>query len=632
MGIDISEHKYLFHKGKNYKAYEFLGAHREGKGYLFRVWAPRAVSVSLVGDFNSWDTVSGRMHRLEDDDSIWEILENRASSGDLYKFAIYTDTGKVLYKADPFAFFSEEFKQNEGSRRASVIWDTGDGFEWHDSAMLKNRRETNLFETPVNIYEVHLGSWRHRPGGDVYNYREIADLIIPYAIDMGYTHLEILPIMEHPYDGSWGYQITGYYSVTSRYGTPDDFKYLVDKAHKARIGIILDWVPAHFPKDEYGLVKFDGHYLYEYTDPLKREHKEWGTMAFDYGRPEVVSFLTSSAFFFCDEYHVDGIRVDAVAAMIYLDYGRNDGEWSPNKYGGNENKEAISFLQELNHNILTNYPGVMMIAEESTAWPNVTKPPETGGLGFNFKWNMGWMNDAVEYFSTPPDRRGGIHNKLTFSISYAYSENFILPLSHDEVVHGKCSLIGKMPGDYDDKFATLRCFFVYVMTHPGKKLMFMGSEFAQFIEWDEKRELDWLLLDYEMHRQFKTFVRDINAFYLECKALWERDDTYDGFDWIDADNYKDSVYTYLRSGAEGKRGMTAIIALNLGESDFEEYNIGVPDALYYNVKVNTDSEQYGGRNKDRLRKYYVIRGAVNGFDQHITVRLPRRSAIILEKR
>lgn len=623
----IMEQKKLFHSGKNFRSYKLLGAHPMENGvYIFRVWAPRAVSVSLVGDFNGWDLAKHVME-LSDDGAIWEVACSDAKEGDLYKFAITTDTGQVLYKADPYAFESEASVHDPWNQKASIVYDLSRSFDWNDDEWCQKRGAVNPYESPMNIYEVHLGSWKRGGDGAFLSYEELADELISYVSEMGYTHMEILPVMEHPFGGSWGYQITGYYSVTSRYGDPEGFKKLINKAHENGIGVILDWVPAHFPKDGHGLIEFDGHPLYEYEDPLKMEHKGWGTRAFDIGRPEVISFLVSNAFFYFEQFHVDGLRVDAVASMLYLNYDRPDGQWTPNDEGGTENKEAIAFLQTLNHNVLTNYPGVLMIAEESTAWPNVTKPPYAFGLGFNFKWNMGWMNDTLEYFKTDPDSRKNIHNKLTFAMTYAYSENFILPISHDEVVHGKHSLLDKMPGEYDDKFAGIRAFYVFMMTHPGKKLMFMGQEFGQFIEWDENRELDWMLLDFEKHAQLKDFVRSLNQYYRENGALWKKDTSLDGFCWIDADNSADSVYTYYRT--EGNDDVT-LVAVNLSGRDFEEYDIGVPPAREYECMIDTrnninDIDQRGKSHK-------VMKGECNGYEHHITVPLPKLSAVILEKR
>ena len=666
-----AEHRYLFHHGKDYRAYEYFGAHktlRNGReGYIFRVWAPRAKAVSLVGDFNSWEPDADPMLQIEDDESIWECFTDNIREDGLYKFVVTQDNGRRVYKADPYAFRSEFGELSEGSLRASMLYDVSRPFDWHDDKWLAERDRRNPYRSPMNIYEVHLGSWRRKEDGSVYSYRELADLLIPYVEEMGYTHLELLPVMEHPFDGSWGYQITGYYSVTGRYGSPDDFRYLIDRAHSAGIGVILDWVPAHFPKDEHGLVEFDGQPLYEYTDPLKMEHKGWGTRAFDFGRPEVVSFLISNAFYFCDKYHADGLRVDAVAAMLYLNYDRPDGEWTPNEDGGVENREAIAFLQQTCQDVLINFPGALMIAEESTAWPNVTKPPQMDGLGFNFKWNMGWMNDVLEYFRTDMLFRKGIHNKLTFALTYAYSENFILPISHDEVVHGKHSLLDKMPGDYEEKFAGLRAFLVFMYTHPGKKLNFMGNEIGQFIEWDEKKELDWMLLQYEKHAGVHDFVKALNHYYRSTPALWQSDDSYDGFRWIDADNSSDNVYTYFRIGPEtgtparaaektvkaARAGTTeeaeqeipvheaelacenrdvVLAALNLSGKDFPEYDIGVPDASYYIVVVDTDRKEYGGTGMRTAQRVEVQEGVRNGFSHYITISLPKLSACVLERR
>lgn len=629
----LSYPKYLFHQGRNCRYYEFLGAHAAGSGknggIWFRVWAPRAVRVSLVGDFNDWDIKADPMKQMKDDDEIWEIRSSDIKEGGLYKYAIETDKGDVLFKADPYAFESEAGTTEEGSMMASRVYDIDRKFRWDDESWRAKRDSENHYESPLSIYEVHLGSWKKKKDGSFYNYREIADKLIPYVSDMGFTHIEIMPLMEYPFEGSWGYQITGYYSITSRYGTPDDFMYFVDLAHRSGIGVLLDWVPAHFPKDAHGLMEFDGHPLYEYSDPFKMEHKGWGTRVFDHGRPEVVSFLVSNALFYFEKYHIDGLRVDAVAAMLYLNYDREDGEWRPNSEGGCENKEAIKFLQTLNKNVLTNYPGAMMMAEESTAWPMVTMPPDAGGLGFNFKWNMGWMNDVLEYFSKDPLFRKGVHNKLTFSISYAYSENYILPISHDEVVHGKHSLLDKMPGEYEEKFAGLRAFYVYMMTHPGKKLIFMGSEFGQFIEWNEKQELDWMLLKYEKHRKMKAFVKQLEHYYIDTPALWKKDDSYDGFGWIDADDAADNVFTYLRTDCAGQ---IIVVVLNLSGKSYEGFGIGVPEGDAYEVMIDSDRKSAGGTGMRKKRVYRVTKGKCNGYSQRITVSMPPLSAMILERR
>ena len=635
---NISEHKYLFHHGANYRSYEFLGAHLvdadANAGVVFRVWAPRAKSISIVGNFNGWDPFRHVMQPLDDDHEIWELTIPEAAEGDLYKFAVTSDKGKTVLKADPYAFFSENGNTTGGSQRASIIYDVRKEFPWQDARWIEQRAKKNVYKQPMNIYEVHVGSWRRREDGSVYSYREVADQLIPYVRKMGYTHIELLPIMEYPFDGSWGYQVTGYYSPTSRYGRPEDLKYLIDMAHRNNIGVIMDWVPAHFPKDDYGLAEFDGYPLYEDSNPLRAEHKGWGTMAFDFGRPEILSFLISNAYYFCEKFHIDGLRVDAVAAMIYLNYGREEGEWMPNVDGGVENLEAIAFLQQMNRDILSGFPGVITVAEESTAFPNITKPPYDGGLGFNFKWNMGWMNDELEYFETDPLFRKGAHGKLIFSLEYAWSENFILPISHDEVVHGKKSLLDKMPGEYDRKFDGLRTFLTYMFTHPGKKLNFMGNEFAQFIEWNENAQLDWLLLDYDRHRQIREFCRDLNHYYLLAPALWNGDDTPDGFQWIDGGNIDDNVIAFIRFSIDrkGQRHTPVITVLNLSGRDLDYYKIGVPEAKAFAPVIDTDAVQYGGRGLRTASTYKVRSEGWNGYDHHIVLSLPALSAIVLEQK
>ena len=643
MKQDISEHKYLFHHGANYRSYEFLGAHfvRDdiNSGVCFRLWAPRAKAISVVGSFNDWNVSADPMERLEDDPEIWEAFVPTAKADDLYKFAVTSErrdgSEKTVWKADPYAFFSENGASPD-SQRASIIYDYQAEFPWMDSKWMERRSSRNIYKDPINIYEVHLGSWRRHEDGRPFSYRETADSLIDYVKGMGYTHIELLPVMEHPFDGSWGYQVTGYYSPTSRYGRPEDLKYLIDLAHQNDLGVIIDWVPAHFPKDEYGLAEFDGYPLYEYTDRLKAEHKGWGTLSFDFGRPEVISFLVSNAFYYCEKFHVDGLRVDAVAAMIYLNYGREHGEWMPNEDGGVENKEAIKFLQRMNQDVLTNFPGVITVAEESTAWPNITKPPQTGGLGFNFKWNMGWMNDELEYFQSDPIFRRDLHGKLVFSLDYAWSENFILPISHDEVVHGKKSLLNKNPGEYDQKFDGFRTFMAYMITHPGKKLTFMGTEFAQFIEWNENQQLDWLLLDYDKHRQAWEFIRDLNYMYLEKAPLWSGDDVREGFQWIDGGNINDNVITFMRFGIGGhtvnpkREGNPLVICLNLSGKDLDHYKVGVPDAKTCVPVIDTDSVNYGGRGIRTASSYKVIPEGWNGYENHIELSLPALSAIVLE--
>ena len=656
MKTDISEHKYLFHQGKDYRSYEFLGAHIVGsgdpgagghpeEGVVFRVWAPNAKAISVVGNFNDWDPSKDPMHRLEDDPQIWEVAIQEARAGDLYKFAITSadrNNGpageQTVWKADPYAFFSENGNADTGSHRASIVYDRAP-YEWQDQDWMKSRSQGDPLKKPLNIYEVHVGSWRRNEDGSTMTYRQTADELIPYVKEMGYTHIELMPIMEYPFDGSWGYQATGYFSPTSRYGRPEDLKYLIDKAHGAGIGVIMDWVPAHFPKDEHGLAEFDGSPLFEYSDPLKAEHKGWGTKAFDLGRGEVISFLISNAFYYCEVFHIDGIRVDAVSAMIYLNYGREDGQWTPNDEGGVENKEATAFLRKMNEGLLTNFPGVITVAEESTAWQGITIPPYEGGLGFNFKWNMGWMNDELEYFSADPVYRSGIHGALVFSLDYAWSENFILPISHDEVVHGKKSLLDKMPGDYEDKFRGFRTFMAYMITHPGKKLTFMGTEFAQFIEWNENAGLDWLLLDYDRHREAQSFIRDLNRIYLDTPTLWSGDDVPDGFRWIDGGNVDDNVITFLRyntgeSSPTDKGNGTGdplLVALNLSGKDIEGYRVGVPDSREWVPVIDTDSEKYGGSGKRSASSYEVEADGWNGYEKSIVLSLPAMSAIILRE-
>ena len=610
---------YLFKQGNNMEAYRYFGAHlcaQDGQaGVVFRVWAPHAQAVSVVGDFNRWTPDADMMHKVAD--AVWELFIPGMKAYDVYKFCITTPSGEQVYKADPYAFHAETRPAN-----GSKVYDIG-GYPWGDAAWDEAQKKRDVLNSPMLIYELHAGSWKMKEEGVPYNYSELADELIPYIKEMGYTHVELLPITEYPFDGSWGYQVTGYFAPTSRYGTPHDFMAFVDKLHQADIGVILDWVPAHFPKDGYGLYMFDGAPCYEDPNPRRGEHKEWGTMVFNYGMPEVQSFLISSALFWVEQYHIDGLRVDAVASMLYLDYNRRDGEWEQNVNGGKENLEAIAFLQKCNSTVLGRYPYKMMIAEESTAWPLVTKPASDGGLGFNFKWNMGWMNDMLSYMKTDPLFRAGNHGKVTFSFFYAFSENFVLPISHDEVVHGKCSLINKMPGDYEQKFANLRTFYGYMTAHPGKKLLFMGQEFGQFIEWDENKPLDWMLLGYDKHRQLQAYVKDLNAFYRETPAMWEIDYSWEGFQWIVPDDNQQSVIAFLRRDAKGKMVM---VVCNFNPVLREGYEMGVPNAGSYKEVLNSDDPKYGGSGVTngtvRSRK-----GAMHDFEQHVSLTLPPLSTL-----
>lgn len=612
----------LFREGENYFAYEYFGAHKTSKrkkeGVVFRVWAPNAKNVSVVGDFNNWDTSASPADNISN--GVWEAFIPDIPEYSAYKYAITHQDGSIHYKADPYAFHSE----TDGSTASKVYFLDG-CFKWSDDAWLKKRAD--IFKpAPMNIYEVHIGSWKIHEDGNPLNYRDLADELIPYAKDMGYTHLELMPITEYPFPASWGYQVTGYFSVTSRYGVPADFMYFVNKAHKAGLGVIIDWVPAHFPKDDFALARFDGTPLYEDPNPLRGEHKSWGTLIFDFGKAEIQSFLVSSAMMFAKEYHIDGIRVDAVAAMLYLDYDRPDGQWCPNEHGGHENLQAIAFLQKLNHAIATQAEGTIMIAEESTAWPLVTRPSSDGGLGFHYKWNMGWMNDSLSYIKTDPYFRKFEHGKLTFPMMYAYSENYILPISHDEVVYGKGSLLNKMPGDYEQKFAGFRGFLMYMLSHPGKKLLFMGSELGQFDEWNFNKELDWNLLEYETHRKLHDFVRDANHFYLNHKALWEIEDDWAGFSWLNADDADHNIISYKRIS---KSGRDVIFVINFSPVLRENYYLGVDKRKTYKEIFNTDDVKYGGSGLLNKGKITTKKGEVNGRKQYVSLTIPPFAAVVI---
>ncbi|WP_296133621.1 1,4-alpha-glucan branching protein GlgB [uncultured Eubacterium sp.] len=612
---------YLFHNGTNYKAYKFFGNHKINKDkFAFRVWAPNATAVSVVGDFNSWDNSANKCKLVAP--GIWEATVKGVNIYDCYKYAVTSPTGVVHLKADPYAVH-QETRPGTGSKVYELH-----NYSWGDEAWQEKKANQNILAQPINIYEVHFGSWKRHDDGNFLTYREMAEQLVPYVKDMGYTHIEMLPIMEYPYDGSWGYQVTGYFAATSRYGLPEDLMYFVDCCHKAGIGVILDWVPAHFPKDAFGLYEFDGTCCYEYSDMKKGEHKEWGTRVFDYAKNEVKSFLISSAEYWIDEFHFDGIRVDAVASMLYLDYCRKDGEWTPNKNGGRENLEAVEFFKQLNSTILSNHPGSMMIAEESTAWPMITMPPDQGGLGFNFKWNMGWMNDMLRYTSMDPLFRKGNHNCITFSFFYAFSENFILPISHDEVVHGKASLLNKMPGEYEMKFDGMRLFLAYMMAHPGKKLLFMGSEFGQFIEWNYKQGLDWLLLDYDKHRQLQGFTRELNNFYSEHSELWEIDYSWEGFQWISSEDNCNSVIAFRRINSNGEE---IIAVFNWTPNNFSSYKIGVPEKGTYKVLLDTSLAKYGGDKSRKDNAYKTKAQPIHGYEQNIDLKLHGLSALFLQK-
>ena len=610
---------YLFHQGTNYHAYDLLGCHFDSNTSvaIFRTWAPSASAVFLVGDFNDWIEGKTPMHRVSDG-GIWEVKLDGIISGQRYKYMICCRDGHFL-KADPFAFYSET-----DGKTASIVFELG-GYEWGDKLWQKTKSHASTYSSPVNVYEVHLGSWMRSEDGEVLSYLEIADKLIPYVKDLNFTHIELMPVMEHPFGGSWGYQVTGFFAPTSRYGSPHDLMRFIDLCHQNDIGVILDWVPSHFPKDQHGLIEYDGGYLYECHGTDRMESSQWGTRHFDFGRTEVQSFLVSNALYWLGKYHADGLRVDAVSSMLYLDYARQPGEWTPNTDGGNENLDAIAFLKKLNSAVFHEFPDAMMIAEESTAWPLVTMPIHEGGLGFNFKWNMGWMNDMLEYVEVDPLFRNGVHEKITFSLFYAFSENYILPLSHDEVVHGKKSLLDKMPGEYIEKFAGLRAFLGYMMTHPGKKLMFMGAEFGQFREWDVYSGLDWLLLDYPMHSNLKEYTKTLNAFYLNTPALWEVDFSWEGFRWISDNDRDQNIIAFIRTDNSGNNLVTV---LNFAPVPRHDYHIGVPDEGVYSEVFNSDLTEFGGWghfNGD----VSSVKVSMHGFEQSISLNVPPLSMLCL---
>ncbi|MFA6595653.1 MAG: 1,4-alpha-glucan branching protein GlgB [Bacilli bacterium] len=566
--MDNSLAIYLFHQGTNYFSYRFMGAQYTPQATTFRVWAPNAQAVHVVGDFNEWNLFSHQMLRITKE-GLWEITIPEVSEYAHYQYAILTKNKKWIYKSDPFAYHSEL-----RPKVASKVYNL-DNYRFQDDEWMEKRKTISHLQKPMNIYEVHLGSWRRYADGNVFDYRKLGYELSKYAKEMGYTHLEIMPVFEYPLDESWGYQVTGFFSLTSRYGTPADFKAFVDICHQAGIGVIVDWVPGHFGKDAHGLIEFDGSYLYEHLDPTRREHQSWGTRCFDYGRPEIQSFLVSSAMYLLEECHVDGLRVDAVASMLYLDFDRT--EWHPNSLGTNINLEALAFIKKLNQVVHEYYPGVLTIAEESTTFPDITKPVQDGGLGFDFKWNMGWMNDTLTYFSHDPIYRKALHHKITFQMTYIFSENFILALSHDEVVHGKKSLLNKMPGSYEDKFFGIRAYLAYMMSHPGKKLTFMGYEFGQFIEWNERQELDWLLLQYENHQGLHTYVKYLNHLYLQYPALYENDTSWDGFRWINSDDADHNVFSYLRLSP---RHDDILVICNFSGIGWPGYEVNIDNGQY----------------------------------------------------
>jgi 1,4-alpha-glucan branching enzyme len=619
---DVDLH--LFSEGQHWKIYEKFGAHvrtiGDVNGVYFAVWAPNAQRVSVVGDFNDWDGRVNPMRKLLSA-GVWELFLPGIKQGAHYKFEIRSQTGAVLLKSDPFAFFNQH-----GKSTASLVYDL-ERYSWSDAEWMEARQKKNWPQSPISIYEVHLGSWRRKEGNRQLTYLELADMLLPHVLEMGYTHIELLPVAEHPFEGSWGYQVTNYYAPTSRFGPPDDFRHFIDKCHQAGIGVIMDWVPAHFPKDAHALAEFDGTDLYEHMDPRQGEHQDWGTLIFNYGRNEVRNFLIGNALFWLDKYHIDGLRVDAVASMLYLDYSRKPGQWVPNIYGGRENLDAIYFLKRFNEVCYERFPGIITIAEESTAWPGVTRPTYLGGLGFGFKWNMGWMHDFLHYMSIDPIYRRFHHGNITFSLLYAFHENFILVLSHDEIVYGKRSLLSKMPGDEWQRFANLRMFLAWMYGHPGKKLLFMGGEFGQRNEWNHDTQLDWELLKLPRHDGMRRLVQHLNYTYKNEPAFWQLDDTYDGFDWIDFHDAENSVVSFLRKSRGGD-----IVAFVVNATPVVRYNyrLGVPEPGFYREIINTDGETYGGSNVGNLGGVQSEAREWMGREHSILIHLPPLATVALK--
>lgn len=612
----------VFHTGDSVRAYDFLGAHlvnrNDKNGVVFRVWAPTARSVSVAGDFNNWNNEANYMYDIGY--GVWEVFVEGVKQFCTYKYCIESEYGDRLMKADPYAFHAQT-----RPGQASVVYDI-ESYSWNDSEWFNKRKENNISSSPMNIYEIHAGSWRKYPDGNFFNYQKLADELIPYLKEMHYTHVQLMPIMEYPYDGSWGFQTTGYYAPTSRYGTPSDFMAFVDKLHSEGIGVILDWVPSNFPTDDFGLARFDGSPLYESNDPKTSKRDSWGTCLFNYARFEVTSFLVSCAMFWLDKYHIDGLRIGALSSMLYLDYGKTEGEWEPNKFGGKENLDAVDFVKRLNTAVHMYHPDVMMFAEENTSWPKLTHKIEDGGLGFDFKWNMGWINDMLHYMSLNPMWRPFNHDSLTFSFYYAFSEKFLLPISHDEVSHGKGSLIKQMPGKYDEQFAGVRAFITYMYAHPGKKLVFMGTEIGQFDEWNHEEAIQWDLLEFEKHKKLRTFFKELNKFYLDCKPLYELDTVWKGFDWIHHDDYTNSVIAFKRTD---KNGDEIVSVCNFQPIRRDEYCIGVPKYGLYDEVFNSDEERFGGSGVVNGNNIKTEVMKIHGFDQGLSLTLPPLSVIYL---